>query len=92
MLRLSSTFYEPASDAGSPDGLFVYQKRQFYYTFKGLGMKKFDMLHGHLVHCRAIWYFLSIFYIFIRFGLFVLRKIWQPCSDARRRKAYVGRI
>jgi hypothetical protein len=75
------------SDAGVPDGTFLYQKSQFWSNLEGLGMENIDILFGHLEYCSAIWYMLFPFYIFCGhlvffppFGYLVPSKIWQPCS------------
>jgi hypothetical protein len=34
---------------GLPDGIFAYQKSQFWYIFEGLLMFNFDVFYGHLV-------------------------------------------
>jgi hypothetical protein len=33
--------------AGLPDGVFAYQKSQFWHSLEGLGMEKFGTFYGH---------------------------------------------
>jgi hypothetical protein len=73
-------------EAGMPDGLFSYQKSQFGYIFEGLRIENAGIICDHLEYFWIIWYILWPFGIVCghlvyisRFGMFVPRKIWQPC-------------
>jgi hypothetical protein len=66
---------------------------------EGLGMENVGTFFGSLVSFLTIWYnirpfgtvweFGSIWYVyFSRFGMFVPRKIWQPCRLPRRRRLW----
>jgi hypothetical protein len=72
-------------DPGLPDGLFACQKSQFWYIFEGLGMEYFGMsfvqflflmpfgvFYGHLVYYVLVWY------IFSKFGMFYEEKSGSP--------------
>jgi hypothetical protein len=56
-----------------PDGIFSYQKSQFWYTLVGLGVENFDIVYGHLVFLHiAVWFILwsvcrYVLYIFHAF-------------------------
>jgi hypothetical protein len=67
------------SDAGVPDGTFLYQKSQFWSNLEGLGMENIDILFGHLEYCSAIWYMLFPFYIFCGHLVF-FSAVWVSCT------------
>jgi hypothetical protein len=83
------TTAKPVSVAGLPDGLFSNQKSQFGSILEVPAMEDAGTFYDNLV------YFTQILYIFWPFGIVyghyvyfspvwyvVLRKIWQPCSEA----------
>jgi hypothetical protein len=66
-----------------PDGIFSYQKAQFWYTFRRTWNGKywyilwpFGIFYGHVEFLIAIWYILCS--IFPRFGMLQQQKSGNP--------------
>jgi hypothetical protein len=45
------------------DGLFSYQKSQFWYILEGLGLQNVDIFYDHWEYFSAIWLILWQFII-----------------------------
>jgi hypothetical protein len=67
--------------------IFQHQISQFGYISEALEMENVGTFYDRLEYFTTIWYILWTFGIvcgqlvyFSRFGMFVARQIWQPCS------------
>jgi hypothetical protein len=71
-----------------PDGIFSYQKYQFWCVLEGLGVKHFGAFNGHLVFLVLFRYiptyfghlvsFVAILVIFHHFGFMLQLKSGNP--------------
>jgi hypothetical protein len=72
--------------AGLPDGVFSYQKSQFWYSLEGLGMEIVGILYGHLEYFTTFWYMSWQFgkcrdhLVYFTVLVCCTKKIWQPCQ------------
>jgi hypothetical protein len=61
---LKASFTLQIFQPGLPDGIFAYQKYQFWYILEGLGMENVGVvisiwyIYDHLVNCTTVWYIL----------------------------------